>query len=85
MEASSNPVSDSKWQEISEEIKMMIKTAVKMLYEKGKMKHNQAKRYLSSGKHRIWACSVHTYISVISQVHAKKETFSFYFDCNNCV
>nr|XP_060633820.1 NACHT and WD repeat domain-containing protein 2 isoform X1 [Anolis sagrei ordinatus] len=48
MEASSNPVSETKWQEITEEIKTIIKTAVKMLYEKGKMKHSQAKRYLSS-------------------------------------
>lgn len=50
MEASSNPAGESKWQEVSEEIKMMFKTAVKILYEKGKMKHSQAKRYLSSGK-----------------------------------
>ncbi|XP_058049899.1 NACHT and WD repeat domain-containing protein 2 [Ahaetulla prasina] len=48
MEASCNPVSESKWQEISEEIKVMFKTAVKILYEKGKMRHSQAKRYLSS-------------------------------------
>lgn len=50
MESSSNPVNESKWQDISEEIKKIFKTAVKLLYEKGKMKHSQAKRYLSSGK-----------------------------------
>ncbi|NWR62655.1 NWD2 protein, partial [Bucorvus abyssinicus] len=45
---SSNSVNESKWQDISEEIKKIFKTAVKLLYEKGKMKHSQAKRYLSS-------------------------------------
>lgn len=50
MESSSNSVNESKWQDISEEIKKIFKTAVKLLYEKGKMKHSQAKRYLSSGK-----------------------------------
>ncbi|NXN96066.1 NWD2 protein, partial [Rhinopomastus cyanomelas] len=48
MESSSNSVSESKWQDISEEIKKIFKTAVKLLHEKGKMKHVQAKRYLSS-------------------------------------
>ncbi|NXX12358.1 NWD2 protein, partial [Podargus strigoides] len=48
MESSSNSVNESKWQDISEEIKKIFKTAVKLLYEKGKMKHSQAKRYLSS-------------------------------------
>ncbi|KAM3831116.1 NACHT and WD repeat domain-containing protein 2 [Vipera latastei] len=43
-----NPVRESKWQDVSEEIKVMFKTAVKILYEKGKMKHSQANRYLSS-------------------------------------
>ncbi|KAM7112774.1 NACHT and WD repeat domain-containing protein 2 isoform 2-T2 [Ciconia maguari] len=48
MESSSNSVNENKWQDISEEIKKIFKTAVKLLYEKGKMKHSQAKRYLSS-------------------------------------
>ncbi|XP_074760734.1 NACHT and WD repeat domain-containing protein 2 isoform X1 [Athene noctua] len=48
MESSSNPMNENKWQDISEEIKKIFKTAVKLLYEKGKMKHSQAKRYLSS-------------------------------------
>ncbi|XP_009319674.1 PREDICTED: NACHT and WD repeat domain-containing protein 2 [Pygoscelis adeliae] len=48
MESSSNSMNESKWQDISEEIKKIFKTAVKLLYEKGKMKHSQAKRYLSS-------------------------------------
>ena len=43
-------MNEDKWQDISEEIKKIFKTAVKLLYEKGKMKHSQAKRYLSSGK-----------------------------------
>lgn len=50
MESSSNSMNENKWQDISEEIKNIFKTAVKLLYEKGKMKHSQAKRYLSSGK-----------------------------------
>lgn len=50
MESSSNSMNENKWQDISEEIKKIFKTAVKLLYEKGKMKHSQAKRYLSSGK-----------------------------------
>lgn len=37
------------WQEISDEIKKIFKAAVKLLNEKGKMKYNQAKRYLFSG------------------------------------
>ncbi|NXL63990.1 NWD2 protein, partial [Chordeiles acutipennis] len=48
MDSSSNSVNEYKWQDISEEIKKIFKTAVKLLYEKGKMKHSQAKRYLSS-------------------------------------
>ncbi|NWS17249.1 NWD2 protein, partial [Pachyramphus minor] len=48
MESSSNSVNENKWQDISEEIKKIFKTAVKLLYENGKMKHSQAKRYLSS-------------------------------------
>ncbi|XP_009278451.1 PREDICTED: NACHT and WD repeat domain-containing protein 2 [Aptenodytes forsteri] len=48
MESSSNSMTENKWQDISEEIKKIFKTAVKLLYEKGKMKHSQAKRYLSS-------------------------------------
>ncbi|XP_053922227.1 NACHT and WD repeat domain-containing protein 2 isoform X1 [Cuculus canorus] len=48
MESPSNSVNENKWQDISEEIKKIFKTAVKLLYEKGKMKHSQAKRYLSS-------------------------------------
>ncbi|NXQ89424.1 NWD2 protein, partial [Nyctibius grandis] len=48
MESSSNSMNENKWQDISEEIKKIFKTAVKLLYEKGKMKHSQAKRYLSS-------------------------------------
>ncbi|XP_009460128.1 PREDICTED: NACHT and WD repeat domain-containing protein 2 [Nipponia nippon] len=48
MESSSNSTNENKWQDISEEIKKIFKTAVKLLYEKGKMKHSQAKRYLSS-------------------------------------
>ncbi|XP_052538327.1 NACHT and WD repeat domain-containing protein 2 isoform X1 [Tympanuchus pallidicinctus] len=48
MEPSSNSMNENKWQDISEEIKKIFKTAVKLLYEKGKMKHSQAKRYLSS-------------------------------------
>ncbi|NWJ05221.1 NWD2 protein, partial [Crypturellus undulatus] len=48
MESSSNPVNENKWQDVSEEIKKIFKTAVKLLYEKGKMKRSQAKRYLSS-------------------------------------
>ncbi|KAF1510444.1 NACHT and WD repeat domain-containing protein 2, partial [Eudyptula minor novaehollandiae] len=48
MESSSNSENENKWQDISEEIKKIFKTAVKLLYEKGKMKHSQAKRYLSS-------------------------------------
>ncbi|KAM6429882.1 NACHT and WD repeat domain-containing protein 2 [Rhynochetos jubatus] len=48
MESSSNSVNENKWQDTSEEIKKIFKTAVKLLYEKGKMKHSQAKRYLSS-------------------------------------
>ncbi|KAK9399177.1 NACHT and WD repeat domain-containing protein 2 [Crotalus adamanteus] len=48
MEASCNPARQSKWQDVSEEIKVMFKTAVKILYEKGKMKHSQANRYLCS-------------------------------------
>lgn len=43
-------MNENKWQDVSEEIKKIFKTAVKLLYEKGKMKHSQAKRYLSSGK-----------------------------------
>lgn len=43
-------MNENKWQDISEEIKKIFKTAVELLYEKGKMKHSQAKRYLSSGK-----------------------------------
>ncbi|KAF1439678.1 NACHT and WD repeat domain-containing protein 2, partial [Spheniscus demersus] len=48
MESSSNSMNENKWQDISEEIKKIFKTAVKLLYDKGKMKHSQAKRYLSS-------------------------------------
>ncbi|KFP18047.1 Leucine-rich repeat and WD repeat-containing protein KIAA1239, partial [Egretta garzetta] len=48
MESSSNSMNENKWQDISEEIKKIFKTAVKLLFEKGKMKHSQAKRYLSS-------------------------------------
>uniref|UniRef100_A0A8B9MKJ0 NACHT and WD repeat domain-containing protein 2 n=1 Tax=Accipiter nisus TaxID=211598 RepID=A0A8B9MKJ0_9AVES len=48
MESSSNSMNENKWQDVSEEIKKIFKTAVKLLYEKGKMKHSQAKRYLSS-------------------------------------
>ncbi|XP_029878987.1 NACHT and WD repeat domain-containing protein 2 isoform X1 [Aquila chrysaetos chrysaetos] len=48
MESSSNSMNENKWQDVSEEIKKIFKTAVKSLYEKGKMKHSQAKRYLSS-------------------------------------
>ncbi|NWR69028.1 NWD2 protein, partial [Centropus unirufus] len=48
MESPSNSMNENKWQDISEEIKKIFKTAVKLLYEKGKMKHSQAKRYLSS-------------------------------------
>ncbi|XP_028943150.1 NACHT and WD repeat domain-containing protein 2 [Antrostomus carolinensis] len=48
MDSSSNSMNENKWQDISEEIKKIFKTAVKLLYEKGKMKHSQAKRYLSS-------------------------------------
>ncbi|NXL07609.1 NWD2 protein, partial [Mesembrinibis cayennensis] len=48
MESPSNSTNENKWQDISEEIKKIFKTAVKLLYEKGKMKHSQAKRYLSS-------------------------------------
>ncbi|XP_059674147.1 NACHT and WD repeat domain-containing protein 2 [Gavia stellata] len=48
METSSNSMIENKWQDISEEIKKIFKTAVKLLYEKGKIKHSQAKRYLSS-------------------------------------
>ncbi|NXC51250.1 NWD2 protein, partial [Penelope pileata] len=48
MESSSNSMNENKWQDIAEEIKKIFKTAVKLLYEKGKMKHSQAKRYLSS-------------------------------------
>lgn len=48
VESSSNSMNENKWQDISEEIKKIFKTAVKLLYEKGKMKHSQAKRYLSS-------------------------------------
>ncbi|KYO45876.1 NACHT and WD repeat domain-containing protein 2 [Alligator mississippiensis] len=48
MESSANSMNESKWQDIAEEIKRIFKTAVKLLYEKGKMKHSQAKRYLSS-------------------------------------
>ncbi|KAF1543076.1 NACHT and WD repeat domain-containing protein 2, partial [Eudyptes schlegeli] len=48
MESSSNSMNENNWQDISEEIKKIFKTAVKLLYEKGKMKHSQAKRYLSS-------------------------------------
>ncbi|NWX49629.1 NWD2 protein, partial [Steatornis caripensis] len=48
MESSSNSMNENKWQDISEEIKKIFKTAVKLLYEKRKMKHSQAKRYLSS-------------------------------------
>ncbi|NXI47482.1 NWD2 protein, partial [Galbula dea] len=48
MESPSNSLNENKWQDISEEIKKIFKTAVKLLYEKGKMKHSQAKRYLSS-------------------------------------
>lgn len=58
MEPSSNSMNENKWQDISEEIKKIFKTAVKLLYEKGKMKHSQAKRYLSSGKVQIiFVCS----------------------------
>lgn len=57
MESSSNSMNENKWQDISEEIKKIFKTAVKLLYEKGKMKHSQAKRYLSSGKvHTNYFC-----------------------------
>ncbi|NWS70807.1 NWD2 protein, partial [Crotophaga sulcirostris] len=48
MESPSNSMNENKWQDISEEIKKIFKTAVKLLYENGKMKHSQAKRYLSS-------------------------------------
>ncbi|KAM6072629.1 NACHT and WD repeat domain-containing protein 2 isoform 1-T1 [Theristicus caerulescens] len=48
MESPSNSTNENKWQDISEEIKKIFKTAVKLLCEKGKMKHSQAKRYLSS-------------------------------------
>ncbi|CAM5109192.1 unnamed protein product [Eretmochelys imbricata] len=48
MESSSNSTNENKWKDISEEIKKIFKTAVKLLHEKGKMKHSQAKRYLSS-------------------------------------
>uniref|UniRef100_A0A6I8NWK5 NACHT and WD repeat domain containing 2 n=1 Tax=Ornithorhynchus anatinus TaxID=9258 RepID=A0A6I8NWK5_ORNAN len=39
---------EKKWQEVSEEIKKIFKTAVKLLQDKGKMKQGQAKRYLFS-------------------------------------
>ncbi|XP_075786717.1 NACHT and WD repeat domain-containing protein 2 [Pelodiscus sinensis] len=48
MESSSNSMNENKWKDISDEIKKIFKTAVKLLHEKGKMKHSQAKRYLSS-------------------------------------
>lgn len=41
------------WKEISDELKKIFKAAVKLLHEKGKMKHSQAKRYLFSGNSHI--------------------------------
>uniref|UniRef100_A0A8D0GI68 NACHT and WD repeat domain-containing protein 2 n=1 Tax=Sphenodon punctatus TaxID=8508 RepID=A0A8D0GI68_SPHPU len=46
--SSSDPANENKWQDVSEEIKKVFQTAVKLLHEKGKMKHSQAKRYLCS-------------------------------------
>ena len=50
MQPSANAENEKTWQEISDEIKKIFKTAVKLLHERGKMKHSQAKRYLFSGK-----------------------------------
>ncbi|XP_029445447.1 NACHT and WD repeat domain-containing protein 2 [Rhinatrema bivittatum] len=47
MNSSADSVNE-KWQDVAEEIKKIFKTAVKLLHEKGKMKHSQAKRYLAS-------------------------------------
>ncbi|XP_073660765.1 NACHT and WD repeat domain-containing protein 2 [Tursiops truncatus] len=43
-----NAENEKTWQEISDEIKKVFKVAVKLLHEKRKMKHSQAKRYLFS-------------------------------------
>lgn len=43
MQPSANDENEKTWQEISDEIKKIFKTAVKLLHEKGKMKHSQAK------------------------------------------
>lgn len=59
-------MNENKWKDISEEIKKIFKTAVKLLHEKGKMKHSQAKRYLSSGKvqntYTKYSISMHPFI-----------------------
>lgn len=49
MQPSANAENEKAWQEISDEIKKIFKASVKLLHEKGKMKHGQAKRYLFSG------------------------------------
>lgn len=49
MQPPANAENEKTWQEISDEIKKVFKVAVKLLYEKRKMKHSQAKRYLFSG------------------------------------
>ena len=42
MQPSANAENEKTWQEISDEIKKIFKTAVKLLHEKGKLIHSQA-------------------------------------------
>ncbi|MGH0130456.1 UNVERIFIED_CONTAM: hypothetical protein FKN15_035183 [Acipenser sinensis] len=48
MDSTSNSQNDKTWQNISEEIKKIFKTAVSSLQKKGTMNNNQAKRFLCS-------------------------------------
>ncbi|MBN3281948.1 NWD2 protein, partial [Polyodon spathula] len=48
MDSTNNSQNDKTWQNISEEIKKIFKTAVSLLQKKGTMNNNQAKRFLCS-------------------------------------
>lgn len=79
MESSSNSMNENKWQDISEEIKKIFKTAVKLLYEKGKMKHSQAKRYLSSGKVQTNCFYMYIYYLFYQPFHKHENIFLLAF------
>lgn len=72
-------MNENKWQDISEEIKKIFKTAVKLLYDKGKMKHGQAKRYLSSGKVQTKYLYIFIYCLFCQPFHKHENIFLLAF------